>query len=190
MLSDTASFPATRPERYNAGMIWLHWATALLVIVLFATAEVWDFAEKGGAVRNALKALHYGSGILLAVVFVIRLVWRLASHATLPEEEKGLMGLAAKAVHAVLYLALAGQIIFGFTWRWSQGKAVDFFGIFSLTDPFGIPAAYRHTLGELHENVAWLIIAVAFAHAVAAIYHHVFLKDGVLLKMMPKHGNP
>ncbi len=85
--------------------------------------------------------MHYGSGILLAVVFVTRIICRIVSSNALPEEEKGLMGLAAKAVHVVLYIALAAQIVFGFTWRWSQGKAVDFFGLFSVADPFGIPAA-------------------------------------------------
>jgi cytochrome b561 len=182
----TSTSSDIRPERYNSGMIWLHWATALLVIALFLSAQVWDFAEKGGALRSGLKSVHYGCGILLALAFFIRISWRFANRDQLPEDEKGLSGLLAKLVHGLLYLALAAQVVLGFAWRWSQGKAVDFFGTFQIADPIGIPPDLRHTLGELHETVAYILVAMACIHAIAAIFHHVVLKDGVLLKMMPK----
>ncbi|MCF1461405.1 cytochrome b [Agrobacterium vitis] len=174
-----------RGARYNSGMIWLHWATALLVLTLFLSAEIWDFTEKGGALRNGLKALHYGAGITLFAVFLLRLVWRIASLKTLPEEEKGVLGLMAKAVHYLLYFGLAAQISLGFLWRWSQGKPVDFFGLFSIPDLIGISPDYRHLLGDMHSLLAWVIIGAATLHAVAAIFHHAVLKDGVLMKMMP-----
>lgn len=175
----------SQPARYNSGMIWLHWATALLVLLLFLSAEIWDFTEKGSALRNGLKAVHYGAGITLLCVFVARLGWRLASLASIPPEERGLMGLAAKAAHALLYLGLAAQICLGFLWRWSQGKPVDFFGLFAIADPIGVSPDYRHLLGEMHSFIAWTIIGLAAVHALAAIYHHTVLKDGVMMKMMP-----
>ncbi|WP_321383651.1 cytochrome b [Rhizobium sp.] len=173
------------PERYNRGMILLHWATALLVLLLFVTAEIWDFGERGGAFRTNLKLVHYAAGILLAVVFLCRIVWRAVSRKSIPEAEKGMMGLAAKGAHYALYLGLIVQIGLGFTWRWSQGRAVDFFNLFSIPPLFNISQDYRHQLGELHENLAWLIIIISTLHAVAALFHHVVLKDGVLLRMVP-----
>lgn len=174
------------PERYNRGMIWLHWATVLLVLTLFISAEVWDFAERGSAFRADLKLVHYAAGILLAAIFVCRILWRLISLKSIPSAEKGVMGLAAKAAHYVLYIGLLAQIGLGFAWRWSQGHAVDFFNLFAIPPLLNISQDYRHQLGELHENLAWIIIIVSTLHATAALVHHFVLKDGVLLKMIPE----
>jgi cytochrome b561 len=179
------SIASYNPERYNRGMIGLHWATVLLVLTLFISAEVWDFAERGSAVRTDLKLVHYAAGITLAAVFVCRIIWRFVSTKSIPAAEKGLMGLAAKGAHYVLYLGLLVQILLGFTWRWSQGHAVDFFNFFSIPPLLAISPDYRHQLGELHENVAWIIIIVSTIHAIAALFHHFVIKDGVLLRMMP-----
>lgn len=182
---DSTQRVAPSPERYNRGMILLHWATALLVLVLFITAEIWDFGERGGAFRTNLKLMHYAAGILLTVVFVCRIVWRTLSSKSLPAAEQGLMGLAAKGAHYALYIGLIAQIGLGFTWRWSQGRAVDFFNLFSIPPLLNISQDYRHLLGELHENLAWAIIIVSLLHAVAAIFHHVVIKDDVLQRMIP-----
>jgi cytochrome b561 len=184
------SLDATRmvehsPERYNRGMILLHWATALLVVILFVTAEIWDFGERGGAFRTNLKLVHFAAGILLTAVFFCRIVWRAMSHQSLPAAEKGLMGLAAKAAHYALYAGLILQIGLGFSWRWSQGKDVDFFNLFSIPPLWPVSPDYRHQLGELHENIAWLIIVISTLHAGAALFHHFVLTDGVLARMIP-----
>lgn len=182
---DSTHRGASSPERYNSGMIMLHWATALLVLVLFITAEIWDFGERGGAFRNNLKLVHYAAGILLTVVFVCRIVWRASSRKSLPAAERGWMGLAAKSAHYALYLALIAQIGLGFTWRWSQGRAVDFFNLFSIPPLLNVSQDYRHFLGELHENLAWGIILVSSLHAIAALFHHFVIKDDVLQRMLP-----
>lgn len=182
---NSTAMVAQSPARYNRGMILLHWATALLVLVLFVTAEIWDFGERGGAFRTNLKLVHYAAGILLTVVFICRIVWRTISSKSIPEAEQGLMGLAAKGAHYALYFGLIAQIALGFTWRWSQGRAVDFFNLFSIPPLLNISQDYRHLLGELHENLAWAIIIVSSLHAVAALFHHLVIKDDVLQRMIP-----
>ncbi|WP_337267536.1 cytochrome b [Oryzifoliimicrobium ureilyticus] len=174
-----------RQRRYNGGMILLHWLTAFLVVFLFLTAQIWDFVERGGALRHGLQSLHVACGLLLALVFLARVTWRILSAGDLPPKERGIVGLLAEGAHYLLYLGLVAQIVLGFLWRWAQGKAVDVFGYLSIPDFVGVNTDYRHMFGELHENLAWAIIALAGVHAVAAIYHHAVLKDGVLLKMMP-----
>jgi cytochrome b561 len=176
------------PERYNKGMIWLHWATVILVLTLFISAEVWDFAERGGALRTDLKLVHYAAGIILAAVFICRIVWRMLSAKSIPAAEKGLMGLVAKCAHYALYLGLVVQIALGFSWRWSQGHAVEFFNLFSIPPLWPISTEYRHLLGDLHATIAWIIIIVSTLHAAAALFHHFVLKDGILQRMMPAAG--
>ncbi|MCM2291886.1 cytochrome b [Allorhizobium sp. BGMRC 0089] len=175
----------THRQRYNSGMIWLHWSTVILVLTLFGTAEVWDFYDHGSDVRAVLHTVHIAAGICLAAVFILRVLWRLISLKNLPEDEPGLMGLAAKAAHYALYLALAGQVCLGFALRFSQGRDVPFFNLFAIPRLIDISRDYRHAIGELHNVLAWAIIAVSAIHACAAIFHHVVLKDGVLKKMLP-----
>lgn len=185
-VSSTQTAPQS-PERYNKGMIWLHWATVVLVLTLFLSAEAWDFAEKGGALRADLKLVHYAAGIILTAVFLCRIVWRMLSAKSIPAAEKGLMGVAAKCAHYGLYLGLIVQIALGFSWRWSQDRAVDFFNFFSIPPLLPVSSEYRHLLGDLHSAIAWIIIVVSTLHAAAALFHHFVIKDNTLLKMMPAH---
>lgn len=180
--------PTTTRERYDRATLFFHWLTAALVLTLFATAQIWGFLAKGTPLRHNLQALHISLGILLAAAIVARLLWRLTQGrrlAPLP----GMAGLAAKAGHGVLYLLLLGQIALGFMFRWSQGEAFDFFGVFSMPALMAPNPEWRHTLAGLHENVAWALIVLSGLHACAALAHHWWLKDGVLLRMLPGHRN-
>jgi len=63
---------------------------------------------------------------------------------------------------------------------------VSFFGLFAIPGPYGaLERATRHTLAEFHEYIGWAIVIIAFAHAMAALYHHYVLKDRVLGRMLP-----
>ena len=41
------------------------------------------------------------------------------------------------------------------------------------------------TFGSLHNNVAWALIIIAGVHALAALFHHYVLRDGILRRMLP-----
>jgi cytochrome b561 len=89
-------------------------------------------------------------------------------------------------VHYLLYLLLVAQAAIGFAWRWAQGHAVSFFGLLEIPGPYGqLGRPTRHVFHDLHENIAWAIVVIAFGHALAALYHHYFLKDRVLERMLP-----
>lgn len=176
--------PTSRRHRYDHATLFFHWLTAALVIALFASAQVWGFLAKGTPLRHNLQALHISMGILLAVAIVGRLLWRLTQGRRL-EALPGMAGLAAKAGHILLYALLLAQIVLGFMFRWAQGEAFDFFGLFSVPALMAPNPEWRHTLGGLHENVAWALIILSGLHAVVALAHHWWLKDGVLLRMLP-----
>lgn len=170
--------------RYDPATLFFHWLTAGLVIALFATAQVWSFLAKGTPWRHNLQALHISMGIVLAVAIVGRLLWRLTQGrrlAPLP----GMAGLAAKVGHGVRYALLLAQVVLGFMFRWAQGEAFEFFGVLSVPALMAPNPEWRHTLGGLHETIAWALIILSGLHAVVALAHHWWLKDGVLLRMLP-----
>jgi cytochrome b561 len=169
---------------YDAVAVFLHWATALLVIVQFAMAKIWDSFDK--PTRQGMESVHVSLGVLLAGVVIARIIWRLIPGHQRPASVSGWVKLASKAVHYLLYALLVTQAALGFGWRWAQGHAVEFFGLFGIPGPYGeLGRPTRHTFHDLHENVAWAIVIIAGLHALAALYHHYFLKDRVLGRMLP-----
>ena len=169
---------------YDGVAIALHWATALLVIVQFAMAETWDWFAK--PTRQGMESGHISLGVLLTAVIVARIVWRWLPGHQVSSLEAGWVKIASKGVHYALYGLLIAQAGLGFAFRWAQGHAVSFFGLFEIPGPFGeLARPERRQIHELHEWAAWAIVIIALLHALAALYHHYVLKDRVLKRILP-----
>lgn len=169
---------------YDNVAISLHWLTAFLVVALFALAETWDYFPR--PTQESMQSVHVSFGMLLSLVVLARIVWRLIPG----HQRSAIVGewvkIASKAVHYFLYLLLVVQICLGFAYRWAQGHAVSFFGIFAIPGPYGaVSRPARHLIHAFHEYVGWAIIIVAFGHTLAALYHHYRLRDRVLGRMLP-----
>lgn len=182
----TPPLPAGHPDaaRYDRVTIVFHWLTVLLVVGLFALAEIWSFLPRGTPTRRLLQSLHISFGLTFAAVFVLRAVWRLCKGRRLPPASAGLMRVASTGVHGLLYLLMAVQIALGFLFRWAQGEPFAFFGLFDVPTLIAIDHEQRRFIGGLHDTVAWTIIVVALLHALAALFHHYVLRDGVLRRML------
>ncbi|MEY2168874.1 MULTISPECIES: cytochrome b [unclassified Rhodanobacter] len=187
-MMQTSSTVAARAAaiRYDRTTIVLHWLTALLVLVLFALAMLWDFLPR--ATRTQMHSLHISLGIVLAAVLLLRLAWRATRGRRLPMAAEGVQGKAATAMHYLLYLLLAVQVILGFAWRWAQAETFQFFGLFPLRFATVRNGPLAHTFGDLHDIVGWTIVILAGLHATVALVHHYVLKDGVLRRMTGDSG--
>jgi len=172
---------------YDNVAVALHWTTALLVVVQFALAETWDYFAK--PTQHTMQSLHVSLGVLLTAVILARVAWRLIPGHQISPLDAGWARIASKGVQYVLYLLLAAQVVTGFLFRWAQGHPVSFFGLFAIPNPFdAFDKATRREFREIHEWIGWTIIVLAFAHALAALYHHYVLKDRVLMRMLPGDG--
>lgn len=169
---------------YDNVAIALHWATAVLVFVLFGLAISWDYFSK--PTQESMQSLHVSLGILLAAVIVMRLAWRWMPGHQVRSVEAGWVKLASKGAHYLLYVLLVAQVVLGFLFRWAQGHPAGFFGLFAIPGPFGqLDRPVRRQIHEIHEWVGWAIVIIALLHALAALYHHYVLKDRVLKRMLP-----
>jgi len=169
---------------YDRVAIALHWAVALLVVVQFGFAVTWDgFARP---TRQAMESIHISLGVLLAALIVARIAWRVMPGHQRSSLAAGWVRIASKGVHYLLYTLLVAQAALGFAFRWAQGHAVGFFGLFAIPGPYGAMARpVRRLLHSAHEWIGWAIVVIALAHALAALYHHYVLKDRVLGRMLP-----
>ncbi|MCB8876996.1 cytochrome b [Acidisoma silvae] len=179
----TKQDPTAVPPSYDHAVIVLHWLTAILVVTLFALAEIWSFLPDGH-LSDGMQSVHISLGILLAAVLGLRILWRTIFAKPIPPATTGLQHMAAKAMHLALYALLVCQVVLGFLYCWGGGPAV-FFGLFSIPSPIKIGAVANNWIGFLHYYNAWLIIGLAGGHAVMALLHHYVRRDHVLYRMIP-----
>ena len=173
------------PVGYDGLSMALHWLTALLVVVLFALAELWGFVPRGSPLRHGMQSLHVSLGLTLGAVFLLRVIWRSTGARRVPPVVGGLQHVAAVLMHYGLYGLIAVQIVLGFLFRWAQGP-IGFFGLFGIPSPLAIGKSTHHLVAFLHHYCGWLIIILAGGHAVVALAHHYVLRDRVLQRMLPR----
>jgi cytochrome b561 len=171
------------PSHYDGFLIALHWATAVLVVVLYSLAQLWSFFGK--PTSTELVNVHISLGMLLAGVLLLRIFWRMSFATRLPAMQAGPMELAVKFGHALLYLLLVAVVGLGFVMHWAADGQLSFFGLFSIPSPFLVNHALGHQLVFFHFWAATGLIIVAVGHAFMALFHHYVLRDGVLQRMLP-----
>ncbi|MEQ1900519.1 MAG: cytochrome b [Devosia sp.] len=181
----TTAISAT--DRYDRTTIGFHWLTAALVLVLFGSSLLWNYAPRSWGLRW-LEGTHVSLGIALAAVLVARLIWRLVAGRKLETAVGGVAALASRAVHGLLYVLLAAQVALGFGLRWLQGETFSFFGLFSIPSLFDSNRELAHQFEQLHNLTAWAMIYLVAGHAAAALIHRYLLRDGVLQRMLPMAG--
>jgi len=176
-------------EYYDKPTLIFHWLTALLVVVQFATAMIWNYVTPHDRYwRPLLEETHVSLGIILAAVIVLRVFWRFTGMRHLLPEA-GISGVLSRIMYLLLYVLLVAEAVLGFILRWRQGEDFTFFGLFTVPALLGEEKAAAHTIEELHNWVGWAIIILAAGHAVAALVHHYILKDKVMARMSFRHTN-
>ncbi|MER9330651.1 cytochrome b [Mesorhizobium sp. M0152] len=154
---------------YSTYQIALHWIIASLVLFQLFFGEsmttVVDAAEEGTAVSPAdqtLGSAHYWVGISILVLVIARLVMRLVSGTPKPAEGgTRWMQIAAQISHGLFYLLLLATPLVGLL-------------AFYVGDPWG-------DIHSLNKPVFMVLISV---HALAALFHQYWLRDGTLKRML------
>jgi cytochrome b561 len=179
--SETAH-PATG-KAYGTGAIAFHWAMFLLVVVVGVLGLLHDDWPK--ATQGFWINLHALLGLLLWFTLIARLFWRIR-HAppALPEDVGDLSRRLSGPVHWALYALMFSIPIVGVVTFVYHGRIFDF-GIFHVD--FGVkknPAIFGPT-EDIHGYLAYALFALAGLHALAALWHRFYLRNGVLGRMWP-----
>jgi cytochrome b561 len=170
-------------EGYGAGAIAFHWSMFLLVVgvgVLGLLHDSWPKRTQAFWIN-----MHAMLGLLLWLTLIARFWWR-SRHTppVLPSEVGNLLRRFSGPVHLTLYaLMFITPIVGVVTFIW-HGRIFDF-GIFHLD--FGVRsnrAVFRPT-EDIHGYLAYALFALAGLHAAVALWHHFFLRNGVLGRMWP-----
>lgn len=184
-------------ENYGTVAKWIHWATALLFLGAYASVYFrhWFTVDDTPINWTALQ-LHLSFGVSIAVLVVLRIIWRIMNRT--PDEEPGtkMEHLLAHAGHYALYAVL---IIMPVTGYLGSKVNTEFYFLFDIPmfestslfrsvirDGMGISyEAFEAPLDFVHKQILgkWLAWMLVVGHILAALYHHYVKKDRTLRKM-------
>ena len=169
--------------RYTLTAKLLHWFVAGLIVLQFILAELAEDAAT--PLRElALLANHKSVGITIMLLAATRLLWRLFNRPPpLPDSMPRWQVTASQFSHWSLYALLFLMPVTGWLMSSASAYSVSWFNLFQLPDLIGPDPDTEEFFEEIHELLAWLLVAVATVHVVAALKHAVMDKDGVFARM-------
>jgi cytochrome b561 len=182
--------PSLLPARWGAVSQLFHWTCAALVVALGSIGlYMTELTSQVAKIR--IYALHKSLGLTLLALVLLRLLWRW-THAV-PDAIPGTsrrLKLAADGMHGVLYAMMIAMPLSGWLINSTAGYPLQWFRLFNLP---AIAAKNEHLNGiakELHEFGFWTLVVLVVGHVGAALYHHLFLQDGTLHRMLPSRRRP
>jgi cytochrome b561 len=171
---------ASSLPRYDAVTIRLHWATVLLVAAQWLGAELIDFVPDR-ALHRTYWSIHIVLGLLLAGVLAAHVWWRRSQGKRLPDSNEEGWQTATVIMHAALTWIPVLLVFLGLSIILARG-----WNLFGVLDIPAVPGGSRplaHTIKDIHEWTAHMLVFLATGHALAALYHHYAMRDGLLARM-------
>ena len=154
-------------DSYTGFQILLHWLVALLILFNYLYSEGMGRAldarleDQVAGPLDINPQIHVWIGVAVLALVILRLIVRRVSGSP-PAAGSGQMQAVATWGHRALYLLVLLVPLLG---------AITWFGKFDGT-------------GELHELIANVLMIAAGVHALIALWHQFFVKDGLLTRMI------
>ena len=178
--------------RYDPISRAFHWLTAVLVLVAFVLGP----EHFGRLMRQGLDPAnrpdivwHEAMGIAVAVLTLLRLLWTAvrpsAPQFNMPHWMHRLSGLVQLSLWLLLLLTPMSALLA----LASDGHPLTLPGGLRVDElPLVVSSSLVHLAdwGDVHGFLADAILWLSGLHALAAIWHHRVLRDGVLLSMLPQ----
>jgi cytochrome b561 len=168
-----------------------HWLTAIVVTIAFILGPGGFGRLMRQGVDPATRSdivWHESLGILVLALTLCRLVWVAFRPAAPQFSIASGMQLAAKLMHLALWALLLAVPLTALLALGSEAHPLTLLGgvrIDRMPMISSSPLAKLADWGDVHQLLGDAIMWLAGLHAVASIYHHLVLKDGVLLAMLP-----
>lgn len=159
-----------------------HWLMAVAIFAMFGLGVWMVRLDYYSPYYNAAPDFHRSFGILLLFALLVRWAWRAANPKPSADGLTPLEQKISYAVHWGFYVLLLGLMISGYLITTPDGQPIDVFGWFdvpSLVQMRGL----EDRAGYVHRLVAYVVIALAVVHSLAALKHHYFDRSNVLRRM-------
>jgi cytochrome b561 len=171
--------------RYGGVAQLFHWLTALLVITAFIVSVGGPEARVYSAANNFSRGLHELLGMSVFGLTAMRMCWRAIASPPKSAEMPFWMELGAKAGHWALYALLVVVPVTAILGAWLEGHPLTLLAVGSVQPLLPQSRALGLILADVHGWLGDGLIWLAGFHAAAALYHHLWRRDTVLLSMLP-----
>ncbi|MCB1405954.1 MAG: cytochrome b/b6 domain-containing protein [Rhodobacteraceae bacterium] len=156
-------------ERFAKAQVVIHWLTLLLLIGSFVSHDAmkaaWRFVQRNPGAEFSPELgvrVHTILGVTILVLTLVRLVLRFTKGAPAPVAgQHPVITIASASVHGLLYLMLLAIPLTGMA-AWVGG----------FTE-----------MGDVHEVLFTVGLALVIAHIAAALFHQFVIKDNLLARM-------
>lgn len=174
-------------KSYGWVAIGLHWLMALVIFGLFGLGlYMVELSYYDSWYRGSL-TLHKSVGMTLLLLWLARVVWRwinVSPKSNTSSLRERLEQAVAHWMHIALYAVMLGLMVTGYLISTADGRGIEVFELFTVPAlPWSIDNQ-EDIAGDIHEILAWSLIAMAAVHALAALKHHFIDKDKTLMKML------
>jgi cytochrome b561 len=176
--------------RYGVVSRLFHWVTVLLVLVMIPVGLTMIQAIPR-PVQDPLFILHKAIGPIVFVVVVLRLIWRAFNPPPpLPADMPRWQRIAARTVHALLYVCLLVMPITGYVRVTTGGFPLEFLQALGIPPLFAKNEPVGEVFSTIHAITVTLLLILIAMHVGAAAYHGLVRRDGVFSRMWPPFSEP
>lgn len=166
--------------RYDRVQIILHWLIALIIFFMIGLGLYMVELPKQSelppgeeSVRAFYFLLHKSMGITVAMLIILRVVWRLTHKAPpWPDTISTWQQRVAGLVHGLLYAVMVAMPITGYLQSMFSKYDTKFWGI-ELPRMAEADKLMREQFTEVHEILAFIFIGLIVLHVAAAIKHRI-----------------
>lgn len=171
--------------KYHILLRITHWLMAICLIGLIGMGFYME-GLKPSPDKWKFYDLHKSFGILMIILFVVRIILRKVTAIPAPNENiKPVHRKLSKAVHHTLYLLMIGVPVAGYIMSVAGGHKVPFFGM-TVPALFDKNKALGGIAHEVHVYAAYTLLALIVLHLVGVIKHRFFEppENDVLKRML------
>ena len=180
-----ARHPFTAVERYSATARLFHWLTALLVVVAYIVSVGGPETRVYSAVNDFSRGSHELLGMSVFALTLVRLCWRTIFPSPKSPEMPAWMEVGAKLGQWALYALLVLVPVTAVVGAWLEGHPLTLLAVGNIQPWLAQSPQLGLALGDIHGWLGDALMWLAGLHATAALYHHFWRRDTVLLSMLP-----
>jgi cytochrome b561 len=157
----------------------------LLLLLVLASGYVAEHFAQGRS-QLLLYEVHFSVGLLTLLLALVRVGMRLSPGAPVHRDRPTVQRWASGTVHGLLYLTMFSALISGWVNFMFLGP-VRVFGLVHVPRLFDpeTQEPLRALSWYVHYYSYFILLPLVALHIAAALYHHLVLRDRVLLDFLP-----